>query len=98
MSITDDELTALALAADPDDVEFDDDVRPFGVADDADGLLPAWYMPAAVAGPATATASGRRRRVWVVGGLVLAMLTVNGFGLCVTYGLPEVGDRLVSFW
>jgi len=92
--ITDAELTALALATDPDDIEFDQDAVPFGVEPVGAALLPSWYMPA----PLSAVATHRRRRAWIVGGLVAAMVTVNGFGLCVTYGIPEVGDRIVPFW
>ena len=41
--VTDEELAAEALAADPDLVVPDDAV-PFGGSDSA-GLLPDWYMP-----------------------------------------------------
>ena len=44
----DDELTALALAADPDQ-PIDPDARPFVMGDDARGPLPSWYMPAPAA-------------------------------------------------
>jgi len=92
--ITDAELTALALAADPDDVEFDDDAVPFGADPVGVALLPSWYMPAAL----SAVGVHRRRRAWIIAGLVAAMVIVNGFGLCVTYGTPEVGDRIIPFW
>ena len=43
---TDDELTALALAADPD-APIPDDAVPLSSTDDqAAALLPEWYMPA----------------------------------------------------
>ena len=48
-------------------------------------------MPAPMSG-------GGRHRAWIVVGVVAALVIVNGFGLCVTYGIPEVGDRVVSFW
>ena len=48
------------------------------------GCLPAWYMP--VDGPIRRT---RSRRVVVIG-IIVALLVVNGAGLCVTYGLPEI--------
>ena len=92
--ISDAELTTLALAADPDDVEIDDDAVPFGVSPVVDPLLPSWYMPA----PMAAGGRHRGRRSLVVGGLVAALVIVNGVGLCVTYGIPEVGDRVVSLW
>ncbi len=84
IEISDEELTALALAADPD-AAVDDDAVPFaGDADDApDGLLPAWYMPR------PRQRAGRSRRV-VFAVFIGALILVNGVGLCVTYGLPEI--------
>jgi hypothetical protein len=49
-----------------------------------DGLLPAWYMPAA-----TGRARGRGRR-GLIAGIVLALVVINSVGLCVTYGLAEI--------
>jgi hypothetical protein len=80
--ISDEELTELALAADPDAV-VDDDAVPFGADADHDGLLPAWYMPR------PRQRAGRSRRV-VFAVFIGALLVVNGVGLCVTYGLPEI--------
>lgn len=83
--ITDAELTALALAADPD-APLDADAVPLRSVDEggrADCALPAWYMPAAVAG------TSRRKRV-VIGVLIGAFVVVNAAGLCVTYGIPEI--------
>lgn len=80
--VTDDELAAEAMGADPDPVVPDDAV-PFTVAR-LDGLLPGWYMPAP--GPIRRT----RTRAVVVATLVLALLVVNGVGLCVTSGWPEI--------
>ena len=82
VEITDEELEAEALEADPH-APIDDDAEPFGGAPDP-GLLPAWYMP--VDGPIRRT---RSRRVVVIG-IIVALLVVNGAGLCVTYGLPEI--------
>ncbi len=93
VTFTDAELTELALSADPD-LEIDDDAVPFGPELVGASLLPSWYMPA----PMSAGGPHRRRRAWVIGGIVAAMVIVNGFGLCVTYGIPEVGDRIVPFW
>ena len=92
--ISDAELTALALAADPDAVDIDDDAVPFGTAPLGETLLPSWYMPA----PMAAGGRHRRRRTLIVGCIVAALIAVNGVGLCVTYGVPEVGDRIVSLW
>jgi hypothetical protein len=86
--ITDEELTALALAADPD-APIDPDATPFGVGDDHDGagpdLLPAWYAPGGILPPSRGRA---RRRIAAV--VILALLAVNAAGLCVTYGVPEI--------
>lgn len=82
VEITDEELAAEALAADPN-APIDDDAEPFGGAPDP-GLLPAWYMP--VNGPVRRT---RSRRIVVIG-IIVSLLVVNGAGLCVTYGLPEI--------
>jgi hypothetical protein len=76
--IDDEELTALALAADPDTPVADDAVPLTGSK--VDGPLPQWYMPAA---------SGRLLTGWrrlppvlIVGSLV----AINACGLCITYG------------
>jgi hypothetical protein len=90
---TDEELAELALAADPDP-EIDDDAVPFGTEPVGASLLPSWYMPA----PMSTGGPHRRRRAWIVGGIVAALVIVNGVGLCVTYGIPEVGDRVAPFW
>ena len=81
VEITDEELEAEALAADPD-APIDVDAEPFGAP--ADGLLPAWYMP--INGPVRRS-PGRR---FAVVGIIAALLVVNAAGLCVTYGLPEI--------
>ena len=87
--LDDDELAALALAADPD-APIDPDAVPFGPGGSGAELLPAWYMPPALAAPSLASGATRRRRRWVVGLVVGALVVVNGFGLCVTYGVPEI--------
>ena len=82
-TFTDDELAALALAADPD-APIPDDAVPFGQAEHDGALLPEWYMPA--------PSSVRRTRPRVVGvSLIIAsLIVVNGAGFCVTYGFPEI--------
>lgn len=82
VEITDDELAAEALAADPN-APIDDDAEPFGGLTEA-GLLPAWYMP--VHGPVRRS---RSRRIAVIG-VIVSLMVVNGAGLCVTYGVPEI--------
>jgi hypothetical protein len=78
--LTDDELTALALACDPDE-PLDPDATPLDLySHQSFGLLPGWYMP-----PVTA---GRTRR-WqtpVVVAIIAAFLLIDALGLCITYG------------
>lgn len=82
-SFTDDELTELALAADPD-ATIPDDAVPFGQPA-ADGApLPDWYMPA------PGSIRRTRPRVVAVVGIIVSLVVVNGAGLCVTYGWPEI--------
>jgi hypothetical protein len=80
--ISDDELTALALAADPD-APIPDDAVPFcasvGLAAE---LLPSWYMP-----PPSLRRS--RKRTIVFAGIVFSLLIIDVMGLCVTYGVPD---------
>lgn len=84
VEIDDDELTALALAADPDQA-VDPDAVPIAISNSAtSGLLPEWYMPAPIA-----SGRGRTRRA-TLGVLVLALVVINCAGLCVTYGLAEI--------
>lgn len=80
--LSDDELTVLALAADPCEQVGDDAVavdlsggRGAGAA-----LLPDWYMPV------PQVHGANRPRVMVFSVVVLSLLVLNGLGLCVTYG------------
>ncbi|MEX0664337.1 MAG: hypothetical protein WD598_06145 [Acidimicrobiia bacterium] len=81
--LTDDELSALALAADPD-ADLGDDAVPLAdvIGDGSAPRLPAWYMPAPMGG--AAPLRGWRRAV--VGVVITAFLVITGFGLCNTYG------------
>jgi len=78
--ITDEELTALAIAADPNPV-IDRDAIPWSVSSPAElHLLPGWYMPAPHA---------RRRGWWpttVIAMIVVGFLIIDAFGLCITSG------------
>ena len=84
---TDEELSELALAADPD-AGVADDAVPLSeylgwAAGSGEGeLLPGWYMPA----PAGAgrMLRGWRRRVVLL--IVASFLLINAYGLCSTYG------------
>ena len=81
--ISDEELTLLAMAADPNVVVPDDAVSVWEfLGDDNDLLLPAWYMPAAAGQPRT----GRRWKRIVVILIIIAFLVVDGYGLCSTFG------------
>jgi hypothetical protein len=78
--ISDEELTALALSADPDQ-PLDDDAMPMGdYLAEAYEPLPGWYMA-----PVMARHSGRRRQA-VILSVIGAFLLIEAFGLCSTYG------------
>ena len=84
--LTDDELTALALAADPD-IDVPDDAVSFwalpGNGDGGASVLPSWYMPA----PMGSGPTGRRwlRRAIAIT-IIVAFLVIDAYGLCSTYG------------
>jgi hypothetical protein len=82
--VSDDDLAAEALAADPEQPIPADAVPLSFDGEPVPGLLPDWYMPAA-----TRAVHGRLRRS-VVGVFVLALVVITAAGLCVTYGLPEI--------
>ena len=85
--LTDDELAALALAADPDTDVHDDAICFWdlaGVA--ANQVLPEWYMPSPVGG-ATLLSGWRRQFVrFNLALIVISFLAINAYGLCNTYG------------
>lgn len=77
---TDEELTALALSADPDQ-PLAKDAEPFqGTDGPAADLLPAWYMPA------PRLRSHKRWHTSVVLVIIAAFALINALGLCITYG------------
>ncbi|HVA04892.1 MAG TPA: hypothetical protein VMU64_14240 [Acidimicrobiales bacterium] len=78
--ITDEELTALALAADSDQPLADDAVPLADYLVGAFDPLPAWYMA-----PVMARHSGRRRKA-IIMTVIGAFLLIEAFGLCSTYG------------
>ena len=82
--LTEDELTAQALAADPDE-PLDEDARPFRMDDAPDSVLPSWYMPPVVAGRSTPA----RRAIAL--SIVGAAFLVNALGFCLTYGHLTAG-------
>ncbi|MDH2904513.1 MAG: hypothetical protein PXZ08_11290 [Actinomycetota bacterium] len=79
-SISDEELTRLALSADRYPV-IDANTMPWRPGGDAvTGLLPDWYMPAP---------SGRRRgrgAQVAIGVIIASFVIINALGLCITYG------------
>ncbi|MGP0031289.1 MAG: hypothetical protein ACLPVF_12380 [Acidimicrobiales bacterium] len=80
LGLTDDELTALALAADPD-APLDDNAIPLSLHLAQVGCaLPLWYMPPPMA------RSGKWWRVPVIGAIISAFLIIEGLGLCNTFG------------
>ena len=81
VEVSDAELSARALAADPD-VDVPADAVPFAelTGTGPSGPLPAWYMPAAVSGRLT----GWRRVPPAF--VVASLLVINASGLCITYG------------
>jgi hypothetical protein len=77
--VDDDELTRLALSADPHPA-IDADAVPWHPFAGATSLLPEWYMPAALA-------TRQRTGVKVAIGIIIAsFVLVNALGLCITYG------------
>ena len=85
-AISDADLEALALAADPTE-HLSPDATPLeGSVPPADGPLPAWYMPVVAS---HARLDGRRRTVAVV--VVASFLLINALGLCATYGFLTIG-------
>lgn len=86
--VSDDELVAQALAADPVDT-LPDDAISFDELTGAEGheLLPDWYMPRP--GPRARIIDGWRSRlvVAIVGSIVL----VDAAGFCVIYGRITIG-------
>lgn len=83
LAFSDDELTELALAADPG-APIDPDAEPwhFGWGFERN-LLPEWYMPRPIA-----TARGRGTRL-VIASVVVGMVVVCAFGLCITSGFLQ---------
>jgi len=81
--LTDEELTALALAADPD-AEVPADATSLWdlTRGHEEHLLPEWYMPSPMAGMLGAHRWWR----WVAVAIIVAFLAIDAYGLCSTYG------------
>jgi len=79
--ITDEELTELALSANPDEPLLPDAV-PIGVhLSQFASPLPLWYMPPIV------RLGGRRWKRPVVLAVISAFVLIDAFGLCNTFGI-----------
>jgi hypothetical protein len=84
LDISDEELTALALAADPDRPVAANAVPFRSLGGDSTPLLPDWYMP---------VSSARARKDWrsrVAISIAVGMVLINAFGICVTNGFPQI--------
>ena len=79
-AFTEAELTALAMAADPDGPLADDAVPVAQYLGEQAGLLPSWYMPTPMA------RTGKPWRIPVVVAIVAAFVLIEAFGLCSTFG------------
>ena len=81
LGIDDEELTALALAADPD-APISGDAVPIDLYfARLPESLPLWYMPPVV------RSGGRRWKLPIVAVVVAAFLLIDAMGLCNTYGI-----------
>ncbi len=78
--LSDEDLEALALGANPDDPLASDAVPLVMQPGDPDGLLPSWYMPGAI----KVSTNRWWRAIALV--LVLSFLVIEAAGLCSTYG------------
>ena len=83
-TLTDEELTALALSADTDAPLAPDAVAWDGGILHQRGLLPDWYMP--TPGPVL---RGRWSRTVVIA-LILGFVAINALGLCITSGFITI--------
>jgi hypothetical protein len=83
-TFSDDELTALALAADPN-APIDLDAQPWHFSQGfSRNLLPEWYMPIPMA-----RGRGRGAQIAAVS-VVVGMIVVCAFGLCITSGFLQL--------
>jgi len=81
--ISDTELDAEALAADPDAIIDEDAVSLWTINPRREvALLPEWYAPPPMARRQPLT--GWRRRLAIL--TVMAFVAINAYGLCSTYG------------
>jgi hypothetical protein len=82
--VEDDELAAVALAADPSVEVGPDAVSIWSIDPTMTGPLPEWYMPQPMLrGHGDVLRGWRRRVVYIV---IAAFVTISAYGLCNTYG------------
>jgi hypothetical protein len=80
---SDDELAAMALAADPDPPVDDDAVSLWQLTPlQPEGLLPEWYMPSPAGD--LPLLRGWRRSVALL--IIISFVAIEAYGLCSTYG------------
>jgi hypothetical protein len=84
-SFSDEELTELALAADPDQPLAADAVPLSLRAGEHLDLLPRWYMP-----PVLATGASRRRKT-IIFLIVATLVAIEALGLCSVFGQVVIG-------
>lgn len=84
IELSDEELTALAMAADPDAPIPDDAVPLNSLRAEGEPLLPEWYMPASAV---------RARKDWrsrVSISLAVGLMLSSACGICVTNGFWQI--------
>jgi len=85
-SLNDDELTELALAADPDTGVADDAICLWELTGTTNNApLPPWYMPAPMGAQRLSGWRGRLVRCSVFS-VIASFVAINAYGLCNTYG------------
>jgi hypothetical protein len=84
--IDDDDLTAEALAADPDAPVGADAISFWSLQEREAPDLPEWYMAAPMTSRPHLT--GWKRRVALT--LIIAFVLINAAGMCSTYGWPSI--------
>jgi len=88
MVISDDELTAMALAADPDTAVDDDAVSVWSLTETEPArYMPEWYMAYPVGG--SRLLHGWRRRIVIL--VIVSFVVIDAYGLCNTYGWVAFG-------
>jgi hypothetical protein len=82
---SDEELTELALAADPDQ-PLDADAIPIAFSEAGNfDLLPRWYMPPVM------SSGGTRWKKTVILVIVATLITIEALGLCSVFGQVVIG-------